>query len=198
MQVFPPELFGGLVELLQDELDSALHEKYSAFNESDFEEMLLTTTADFYSRESSKWSEEDSFPDYMCKAEDRLRQEQERVVHYLHSSTEEKLLKVCDDQLLQTPEQQLLEKENSGCEALLRDNKVRLRATPSAQRLPRSACTCTQLSLPVMLHLWRVSTATCLTAEMLRTHVGCSRLRRLPSPASSHMLRVGRWRIWKR
>jgi len=91
---------------------------------SDFEEMLLTTTADFYSRESSKWSDEDSFPDYMCKAEDRLRQEMERVAHYLHSSTEEKLLKVCDEQMLQTPEQQLLEKENSGCEALLRDNKT--------------------------------------------------------------------------
>ena len=31
---------------------------------------------------------------------------------------------VCDEQLLQTPETQLLEKENSGCEALLRDNKT--------------------------------------------------------------------------
>ena len=39
---------------------------------TDFEDMLLSTTADFYSRESSKWAEEDSFPDYMCKAEDRL------------------------------------------------------------------------------------------------------------------------------
>jgi len=91
---------------------------------TDFEDMLLSTTADFYSRESSKWAEEDSFPDYMCKAEDRLQQEQQRVANYLHSSTEEKLLKVCDEQLLQTPEQLLLEKENSGCEALLRDNKT--------------------------------------------------------------------------
>lgn len=91
---------------------------------TDFEDMLLSTSADFYSRESSKWAEEDSFPDYMCKAEDRLQQEQQRVANYLHSSTEEKLLKVCDEQLLQTPEQILLEKENSGCEALLRDNKV--------------------------------------------------------------------------
>jgi len=90
----------------------------------DFEDMLLSTTADFYSRESSKWAEEDSFPDYMCKAEDRLAQEKQRVDNYLHSSTEEKLLKVCDEQLLQTPEQLLLEKENSGCEALLRDNKT--------------------------------------------------------------------------
>ena len=36
---------------------------------TDFEEQLLTTTADFYSRESAKWAEEDSFPDYMVKAE---------------------------------------------------------------------------------------------------------------------------------
>merc|ERR1719199_346665 len=43
----------------------------------DFEEMLLSSTADFYSRCSSKWAEEDSFPDYMCKAEDRIKQETE-------------------------------------------------------------------------------------------------------------------------
>jgi len=91
---------------------------------TDFEEMLLSTTADYYSRESAKWADKDSFPEYMRKAEDRLKQEQERVGHYLHASTEEKLLKVCDEQLLQAPEQQLLEKENSGCEVLLLDNKV--------------------------------------------------------------------------
>mmetsp|Transcript_22229 Transcript_22229/g.71840 ORF Transcript_22229/g.71840 Transcript_22229/m.71840 type:complete len:749 (-) Transcript_22229:395-2641(-) len=91
---------------------------------TDFEEMLLSSTADYYSRESAKWAEKDSFPEYMRKAEDRLKQEQDRVAHYLHSSTEEKLLKVCDEQLLQTPEQQLLEKEHSGCEKLLLDNKV--------------------------------------------------------------------------
>ena len=44
---------------------------------TDFEDMLLSTSADFYSRESSKWAEEDSFPDYMGKAEDRLQQEQQ-------------------------------------------------------------------------------------------------------------------------
>ena len=34
---------------------------------NDFEELLLSTTADFYTRESAKWAEEDSFPDYMCE-----------------------------------------------------------------------------------------------------------------------------------
>ena len=143
---------------------------------TDFEEMLLSTTADYYSRESAKWAGNDSFPEYMRKAEDRLKQEQDRVANYLHSSTEEKLLKVwpdratrharthrtspaggspllgprsplpapsvrrapraarhrrparplqvCEEQLLQNPEQQLLEKEHSGCEKLLLDNKT--------------------------------------------------------------------------
>ena len=31
----------------------------------------------------------------MCKAEDRIKQETERVRQYLHSSTEDKLLRVC-------------------------------------------------------------------------------------------------------
>lgn len=91
---------------------------------SDFEEALLSTTAEFYSRESSKWVQEDSFPDYMRKAENRLNQEQARVGHYLHSSSEEKLLKSVENQLLTVNEQQLLEKDNFGCEALLRDNKT--------------------------------------------------------------------------
>ena len=43
---------------------------------------------------------------------------------------------VCEEQLLQTPEQLLLEKENSGCEALLRDNKVR---APSPLRIARGS-----------------------------------------------------------
>lgn len=38
------------------------------------------------------WIAEDSCPEYMLKAEECLRQEEERVQHYLHISTKPKLL----------------------------------------------------------------------------------------------------------
>jgi hypothetical protein len=44
----------------------------------------------------------------MRKAEDRLKQEQERVAHYLHSSTEEKLLKVRPCEWLQIGSSELM------------------------------------------------------------------------------------------
>lgn len=90
---------------------------------SDFEDHLLSATREFYRVQASAWTEQDSFPDYMAKAEDRVAQEAARVTHYLHPSTEGKLLQVCEDELLAIPETKLLEKENSGCEALLRDHK---------------------------------------------------------------------------
>ena len=39
------------------------------------------------------WIEEDSCPDYLIKAEECLKREKERVGHYLHASSETKLLK---------------------------------------------------------------------------------------------------------
>ena len=86
------------------------------------------------------------------KAEDRIKQEQERVAHYLHSSTEEKLLRVCDQQLLEVPEAALLEKENSGCEALLRDNKTDdlSRMYRLFARIATGAVSYTHLTLPTI------------------------------------------------
>merc|ERR1712188_17455 len=42
---------------------------------------------------------------------------------YLHQSTETRLLNCIEEELLAKYEMQLLEKENSGCVALLRDDK---------------------------------------------------------------------------
>lgn len=77
---------------------------------------FLEDTSAFYAREAQRWVQEDGLPDYLvkvsnptqrcfrdcsanceaacCQAEHRLKLERERVSNYLHSSTEEKLLKV--------------------------------------------------------------------------------------------------------
>ena len=62
--------------------------------EEDFESFLLQDTASYYSRKASRWSQEDSCPDYMLKAEECLKLEKERVTNYLHSTTEPKLVEV--------------------------------------------------------------------------------------------------------
>jgi hypothetical protein len=58
------------------------------------------------------------------QAEECLRQEEERVDHYLHAATKPKLLKEVEAELLAQYEAQLLAKEHSGAAALLRDDKV--------------------------------------------------------------------------
>jgi cullin 1 len=92
--------------------------------ENDFEDFLLKDTADYYSIKAQTWIVEDSCPDYMLKAEECLKKEKERVAHYLHSSSEQKLLEKVQHELLTQYASQLLEKEHSGCHALLRDDKV--------------------------------------------------------------------------
>ncbi|KAG6757009.1 hypothetical protein POTOM_037309 [Populus tomentosa] len=133
------------------------------YYENDFEAAMLKDTAAYYSRKASNWILDDSCPDYMLKAEECLMREKDRVSHYLHSSSEPKLLEVlvqtaalpglrpnsrfypcfyslcyfvvvsevmCSSlQKVQHEElsvyaNQLLEKEHSGCHALLRDDKV--------------------------------------------------------------------------
>ncbi|KAL5711512.1 Cullin-1 [Ranunculus cassubicifolius] len=91
--------------------------------ERDFEDHMLDATAEYYSIKAAAWIIEDSCPTYMIKAEECLKKEKERVANYLHASSEEKLLKRSENELLTTIEMQLLEKENSGCFALLRDDK---------------------------------------------------------------------------
>ncbi|CAH9098751.1 unnamed protein product [Cuscuta epithymum] len=94
------------------------------YYETDFEEAMLKDTAAYYSRKASNWIVEDSCPDYMLKAEECLKKEKERVSHYLHSSSETKLLEKVQNELLVVYTNQLLEKEHSGCRALLRDDKL--------------------------------------------------------------------------
>jgi len=92
--------------------------------EKDFEAFLLKATSEFYSRKAAVWIQEDSCPEYMLKAEECLKQEKDRIIHYLHASSETKLLHEAERELLSQYEQELLDKEHSGCMALLRDDKT--------------------------------------------------------------------------
>lgn len=92
--------------------------------EKDFEEHMLQDTGAYYSRKASNWILEDSCPEYMIKAEECLKKERDRVSHYLHSSSEPKLVEKVQHELLVVYATQLLEKEQSGCRALLREDKV--------------------------------------------------------------------------
>ena len=131
--------------------------------DADFEAYLLAESAAYYQRKAAAWiqvpaacnpgrpaaawprcgrptqrrcgAQEDSCPDYMLKAEECLRAEEERVAHYLHASTKVKLLRAVETELLAKYETRLLEKEHSGAAALLRDDKAR---RPLTQR--RSCC----------------------------------------------------------
>ncbi|XP_044974546.1 cullin-1-like [Hordeum vulgare subsp. vulgare] len=91
--------------------------------EPDFEQAFCKATTDYYSKKAQTWMLEDSCPQYMLKAEDCLQKEKERVAHYLHSSTEEKLLEGTMLELISKRAEEILNKENSGCRVLLLDGK---------------------------------------------------------------------------
>ena len=53
----------------------------------DFEQHLLAQTGAVYKSKAAEWVEQCSCPDYMLKAEECLRLEEERVDNYLHNAT---------------------------------------------------------------------------------------------------------------
>jgi cullin 1 len=71
-------------------------EAYSA----DFEQPLLENTRVYYVNKRGEWS--DATPDYLIKVENALQDERMRVADYLHSSTESKLLRVVEEELLES------------------------------------------------------------------------------------------------
>lgn len=89
---------------------------------ADLEETFLEATREFYSKKREEWIN-DSTPEYMIKAENALSAERNRVSEYLNSSTESKVLKVVEEELLEKVETVLLEKPTSGCRALLQNDK---------------------------------------------------------------------------
>lgn len=90
---------------------------------TEWETPFLEDTAEFYRRTSAKWAEEDSFPEFMIKADASVAEELERAAQYLNAQTQERLLRVYEKEVLVTHQQKMLAKENSGLVALLENNK---------------------------------------------------------------------------
>jgi cullin 1 len=89
----------------------------------DFEEKLLSSTMEYYTRKSSQWIDGDGAPAYMVKAEAALEAERSRVENYLNSASEQRLLGVVETEILEKREEALLEKEGSGLRVLLQNDK---------------------------------------------------------------------------
>ncbi len=93
------------------------------------------------------------------KAEDCLKLEEERVSSYMHQSSRTSLLKEVETEILQQHQTTLLEKEQSGCAALLQDDKV---TTPVAPLLCHAA------------HLKLLLCVSHICYPMTMQHPGCS------------------------
>ncbi|XP_004294382.1 PREDICTED: cullin-1-like [Fragaria vesca subsp. vesca] len=92
--------------------------------EADFEEGMVEHSGEYYSRKAASWILEDTCPEYMVKVEECLRRERERACQYFHSSSEQKLVERVHHELLVVHARQLFDKEDSGCRALIRGDKV--------------------------------------------------------------------------
>ncbi|KAK0201666.1 Cullin [Desarmillaria ectypa] len=67
-----------------------------------FEAPFLAATEMYYRKESEAFLAENSIPDYLKKAEERLREEEDRVERYLHTETRKTLISKCEDVLIKS------------------------------------------------------------------------------------------------
>ena len=92
--------------------------------EEDFEAPFLETTREFYRHESLDFLAQNTCSDYLGKAEARLGEEALRARLYLHPSTEPKLRRIAEAELVTAHAATLVEMEGSGCVAMLTGGRV--------------------------------------------------------------------------
>ncbi len=72
---------------------------YEVYKEH-FEQPFLFATEKYYRKESEAFLAENSVPDYLKKAEERLREEEDRVERYLNTNTRKGLISKCEQVLI--------------------------------------------------------------------------------------------------
>jgi cullin 1 len=98
--------------------------EFTVYGES-FENPYIDDAVAYYSRQSQQWLASDSTPEYLIKTENAIDLEARRVAAYFLPTTDPKIRKICAETLLKEQERTLLDKENSGILALLRQDKKR-------------------------------------------------------------------------
>jgi cullin 3 len=90
----------------------------------DFEKYFLEQTTNFYKTESLMFISNNTCSDYIAKVEGRLKEEVDRVAHYLDDSTSPKLKECVERELIANHAKSLVEMERSGCVAMFNESKI--------------------------------------------------------------------------
>lgn len=89
-----------------------------------FERDFLEETAHFYNKEAQDFITSNPCPEYLKKAEARLKEEMDRLEAYLDPSSEIKLLSVVDKCYIENHSKTLVQMEYSGCKKLMENMQI--------------------------------------------------------------------------
>ena len=92
--------------------------------ETHFEKKLLDETRQFYTKESNEYFESSTATDYLKKVTLRLKEERERVDRCMDPDTKPKIEAVLKNVMIDKYKHRIIEKEGSGCIAMLQTWKV--------------------------------------------------------------------------
>ncbi|MFH4981104.1 hypothetical protein AB6A40_007813 [Gnathostoma spinigerum] len=92
--------------------------------ETEFEKPFLRESAEYYRAESQKFLSENSASVYVKKVEESIMEESNRAKLYLSKETEEKILKVLEEELIEKHMLTIVEMENSGVVHMLNNDRV--------------------------------------------------------------------------
>ena len=84
----------------------------------------MDNTRKYYQAESCAYISQNTCPDYLRKAEGRIKEEKARVESYLNESTLPRVQELMDNEWILSHYKTLVHMENSGCAAMFEHDKV--------------------------------------------------------------------------